>query len=336
MIDALDYEESNFIHKDDLPDLDFTKEMLISLTGCLYETGDIELLEDCLEEILTAFELKIPLHKPVLIKKPKENHMTIKPNHSSYTEEDIKVIKDIIDPKGKLNDSQIKQFLYVCAEKKLDPRSRQIYALPKENFQTKEVTMSIQTSIDGFRIIAERTGKYAPGKPTHFLTNDKGALVGATVYVKKFTADGTWHEVAATAFLNEYMPAKPSPVWKSMPSVMIEKCAEARALRRAFPEAFSGLYSDDEMDQSSKPVKEEIQQKEKPSIQYETITHKEAKELDFLIGDDEKYRSSIKRVLMASIDTDDFESMSRVMYNKVYPVALKNSQISNDSQLVGA
>jgi hypothetical protein len=110
--------------------------------------------------------------------------------------------------------------------------------------------MCVQTGIDGFRLIAERTGKYSPGKDTEFLYCAKGSLLGAKVYVKKMTPDGTWHDISATALIREYSTGQ--GLWGKMPHVMIEKCAEARALRRAFPADLSGLYAAEEMEQADK------------------------------------------------------------------------------------
>ncbi len=118
------------------------------------------------------------------------------------------------------------------------------------NKNTGRTELTTVTSIDGFRLIAERTGRYSPGRPTEILSDADGNLTGATVFVKKLTSDGTWHEVSETAFLCEYKPKGSSHFWENMPSVMISKVAEVRALRRAFPDTFSGLYGEEEMAQA--------------------------------------------------------------------------------------
>ena len=139
---------------------------------------------------------------------------------------------------------------------------KQIYPVKRWDSREKKEVMSIQTSIDGFRIIAERTGKYSPGKePIYVCNGDR--LVSCTAYVKKMTIDGTWHEVAATAFYDEYVQktkeGKVTSFWDRMPRVMLAKCAESMALRKAFPAELSGMYTSDEMSQATAPSKIEVE-----------------------------------------------------------------------------
>jgi phage recombination protein Bet len=153
------------------------------------------------------------------------------------------------------SDDELKLFLYTCARTGLDPLAKQIHAIKRWSSRDKREVMSIQTGIDGYRLIAERTGRYAPGQqPTYEV--DGGKLVSATAYVKKLVA-GTWHEVAASAYWEEYVQTDrdghPTPTWKRMPRLMLAKCAEALALRRAFPAEMSGVYTFDEMAQAETP-----------------------------------------------------------------------------------
>lgn len=140
-----------------------------------------------------------------------------------------------------LSVDEIKIFGHVCKHTKLDPFLKQIYPVIRGG------KMTIQTAIDGYRAIAERTGRYSPGREPTFRYDSNNNPICATAYVKKMTPDGTWHEVAATAYFNEYNPGN-GPFWKKMPHTMIAKCAEALALRKAFPAELSGLYTADEMD----------------------------------------------------------------------------------------
>lgn len=167
-----------------------------------------------------------------------------------FTAEQMQIMRNMIAKN--LTDDEFKMFLYMSMRHNLDPIARQIYAVKRGN------QMTIQTGIDGFRLIAERTGKYAPGKPTEYAYDDKGKLISATAYIKK-KAGGDWHDVSAIAFLSEYT-AK-NPMWDKMPHVMLEKCAEARAIRRAFPSDTSGLYTDEEMDQAKIDAVQSVPQK---------------------------------------------------------------------------
>lgn len=155
---------------------------------------------------------------------------------TDYSREQIDTIKQTV-ARG-ANDSQLALFLQVCKSRNLDPFTKQVYFTPQ----------GIIVSIDGLRAIAERTNCYAPGA-TRYEYDDSKNLVAAFVSVKKFV-NGTWFDVEESAFYEEYRGS--SPIWKKMPRVMLAKCAEARALRRAFSSDLSGLYAAEEMDQAQR------------------------------------------------------------------------------------
>ena len=153
-----------------------------------------------------------------------------------------------------LDDDNLQIFLHACKRTGLDPFMRQIYAVMRKDYKTNKEIMTIQTGIDGYRLIAERTGKYAPGREPIYSYTGEGRIISATAFVKKMTDDQTWHEVAATAFFDEYCQktkeGKPTQFWLKMGHTMIAKCAEALALRKAFPADLSGIYTKEEMEQA--------------------------------------------------------------------------------------
>ena len=165
----------------------------------------------------------------------------------------LKLLRDTIC-KGASN-NEFELFVHACNRTGLDPFMRQIHAVKRWNDKLGREEMTIQTGIDGFRLIAERTGMYAPGRESICAYDKDGKLFSATSFIKKWTKDGTWHEVGETAYWSEYAPApykngKMNPFWLKMPHVMLKKCAEALALRKAFPADFSGLYTKEEMAQA--------------------------------------------------------------------------------------
>jgi len=169
---------------------------------------------------------------------------------AGWTGEQVDLIKRTI-ARG-ASDDELTLFLHLCTRTGLDPFARQVYCLKRrENIDGQwQDRMTFQTGIDGYRLIADRTGKYTPGREPTFEYREN-QLLSATAYVKKQTADGTWHEIAATAHYSEYVALKkdgnPNRMWSEKPHVMLAKCAEALALRRAFPAELSGLYTEDEM-----------------------------------------------------------------------------------------
>lgn len=169
------------------------------------------------------------------------------------TEDKMDLLRDTIC-KGATK-AEFELFVHACNRTGLDPFLKQIHAVKRWNSKLGREEMTIQTGIDGFRLIADRTEGYAPGKEPSYIYDENRKVVAATSYVKKMTKDGTWHEVGATAHWSEYCPTpskdgKISSFWVKMPHVMLAKCAEALALRKAFPANFSGLYTKEEMAQS--------------------------------------------------------------------------------------
>ena len=140
---------------------------------------------------------------------------------------------------------ELKLFLHVADKSGLDPLSKQIYFIKRSG------KMTIQTAIDGFRSIADRTGQYISSEEPVFEEIGNNP-VKATVTVGKIV-QGVEGKFTASARWSEYYPGKSQGfMWDKMPHTMLGKCAEALALRKAFPSQLSGLYTGDEMAQAGK------------------------------------------------------------------------------------
>lgn len=156
------------------------------------------------------------------------------------------------------SDDEFAVFLYVCKATGLNPLARQIHAMKRN--QDGESRLTIQTGIDGFRIVAERTGKYAGQTSPEWCGDDgqwrdvwtsKTPPVAARVGVLMRGFVGPLYGVAHYA---EYVQRKrdgtPNRMWKTMPANQLAKCAEALALRKSAPQELSGIYTTDEMGQA--------------------------------------------------------------------------------------
>lgn len=197
------------------------------------------------------------------------NELTVAP--LTYTRDQVDLIKRTVANGS--TDDELKLFIHTAKKTGLDPLTRQIHAIKRGG------RMTIQTGIDGLRLIADRTGKYAPGPITVETEGDK--IISATATVRKLVAD-TWHDVTATAYFDEYKQefnGRLGGLWAKMPRVMISKCAEAICLRRAFPAELSGLYSTEEMSQADSPKEPEVYKNPEPAFMPKTAKAIEEAEL---------------------------------------------------------
>ncbi len=178
------------------------------------------------------------------------------------------------------NTDEFDLFMSIARMKGLDPFSKQISAIVFNKDKADKRQMAIITGIDGIRAIAARSGRYRPDEDEPVIENDaemKGptnplGIIKAVVriYIADASRDGGWKPVAGVAYWDEFAPIKDEWAWDDasgkrkptgrqtldgnwpkMPRVMIAKCAEAQALRKAFPEDLSGLYETAELDRAS-------------------------------------------------------------------------------------
>ena len=154
---------------------------------------------------------------------------------------------------------ELSLFGAICKRTGLDPFARQIYAIKRGG------VMTTQVSIDGARLVAQRSGEYA-GQVGPFWCGADGVWVdvwlaktppmAAKVGVRR---SSFVDPLFAVAIWSEYAQTQGN-MWAKFPSVMLAKCAEMIALRRAFPAELSGLYSTEEMSQADDHVAVSVMQ----------------------------------------------------------------------------
>ncbi len=242
-----------------------------------------------------------------------------------FDEEKVDLIKRMFC-KG-ATDDELNLFIHTCQRTGLDPCMKQIYAV-KRKTRDGEV-MTIQTGIDGLRLIADRSGKYCPGKETTFVYDANKKLVSATSYIKKMTPDGVWHEVSATAFLSEYKPKYTNDFWDNKPHIMLAKCSETIALKKAFPAEMSSLQTKEVMDQAEvidTPATPVVEDNKVVELAPKKVTQKQAEELALVLSEcPEQYINTI-HAFMKRHNIASYEDLTCEIYEKMLNRAINERQ----------
>lgn len=187
------------------------------------------------------------------------------------TGEQVELVKTTVFPGA--TDDELKLYFFECRRRGVHPLDRLVIPVKRKN------RVAFQTSIDLFRSQAEETGEYRGqedveyGNMMEWQGIDKKVPEWAKVTIFRFDPmTNAVIKISAIAFWNEYYPGDELGFqWKKMPRLMLGKCAEALALRKAFPRKLAGLYTFEEMqltdliNQGKKPMKEPAE-KEKLTI----------------------------------------------------------------------
>lgn len=225
-------------------------------------------------------------------------------------------------------------FLNFAQRTGLDPFARQIYMISRNDRNSSSgKKWTIQASIDGLRIVAQRSGEYAGQVGPEWCGEDgvwrdvwlkPGAPVAARVGVLR---RGFSQPLYAVALLSEYAQSyngKLGGLWATKPAVMIAKCAEALALRKAFPMDLSGIYTAEEMSQADVVSVQEAPTAQPAAVQASTVRPAAARR-----GAREEAPAAVKgRDWFGDVEAAQDTKTLRQIYNDAREAGLNDNELA--------
>jgi phage recombination protein Bet len=195
-----------------------------------------------------------------------EAHNKTETASGQWSTERVELIRRTICPRG-IGEDEFALFIEQCKRSGLDPLLKEAFCVARrQNAGNREkpnwvTRYEFQPSEAGMLARAERfpdfkgiqaSAVYAEdeiivdqgkGEVVHRFNpaKRKGSLVGAWARVVR---EG---KLPVVVWLDFAGYVQQTPLWAKIPTTMIEKCARVAALRKAYPEAFGGLYVREEM-----------------------------------------------------------------------------------------
>lgn len=251
----------------------------------------------------------------------KETALQVTPKGMSLTQEQVNLIARTI-AKDATRD-ELTLFIGQCKRTQLDPFSRQIYFI-----KDKRGKVMTQISVDGFRVIAERSGFYA-GQDAPFFEEKDGKIFSCSVNVYRWHNDSRYIAAVGVAYFAEYNKPGTNGYesnWDKMPRTMLSKVAESIALRKAFPNDLSGLYSPEEMNQAEPVITDTKPEPPQSPINDHSSTN--MKNTEKVIEVEPAPAQEVKTVLRGTIGLDQ-QLKIKVLLGQLNLTSEKKDQIAD-------
>lgn len=157
-------------------------------------------------------------------------------------------------------EESVRMVLSYCQASGLDPMQKPVHIVPMYDKASNGMRDVIMPGVGLYRTTAARTGEMAGVSEPEFgedvtenlggtqITYPKWCKVTVSRLLKNgqvvnFTSKELWKENYATA--GKSNPLAPNAMWSKRPYAQLAKCAEAQALRKAFPEVGAAPTADE-------------------------------------------------------------------------------------------
>ncbi len=196
----------------------------------------------------------------VVVRPTGTTDLTIDPGQTFWSDKQVAALRQLGVKDATNGDLAV--FFHQSVRTGLDPFAKQIYMIARWTKDGPKQT--IQTGIDGYRLIARRAADHhrealsyddalwcgEDGAWTDVWLADRHPSAAKVALYRggaRFSAVALWREYVQTV-----KDGSTNAMWSRMGVNQLAKCAEALALRKAFPQDLSGIYTDDEMGQADR------------------------------------------------------------------------------------